>query len=232
MINFITLNTITTDLLNIIRNFNVSKSENISKRQLEMWVHQYRALLIKQDIDKGKIPNPDYIQTLPALALEVVDASEGSDLNSESYILKTQLELPETIDFNFKSGFTYIGTVDGTEIQYIPEGRSKWQQYKKYTSNDNLAFLRDKHLYLIYTKPIAQITVRGIFVVPTEVMNFVNPHATETEGDWDDRYPIPMNMVPVLKDMILRRELGIGITMNSDNKNDSTNLVSSNVINQ
>ena len=66
MINFTTLNTITTDLLNIIRNFDVSRSETISKRQLEMWVHQHRAILLKQDIDKDKLPNPDYIQSIPA----------------------------------------------------------------------------------------------------------------------------------------------------------------------
>ena len=226
MINFTTLNTITTDLLNIIRNFSVSRSENISKRQLEMWVHQHRAVLIKQDIDKGKIPNPDYIQSIPSLQLEIVDASETGDLESDSYLLRTILELPKTIDFNFKSGIVYVGTIDGHEIQLIPEGRQKWQQYKKYTKNDNLAFLRSNKLYLIYPKPIQQITIKGIFEVPTEVMNFVNPHVEATEGGWDDPYPIPINMLPVLKEMILKKELGIGVSALSDNKNDSANFVS------
>jgi len=230
MIEFTTLDTITTDLLNIIRNFNVSRSEDISKRQLEMWVHQHRALLIKQDIDKGKLPNPDYIQTIPSLQLEVVDESEGGDIETNSYILRTELEIPNTLDFNFKSGFTYIGTIDGHEIQFIPEGRRKWQQYKKYTKNDNLAFLRDNRLYLIYPKPIHQITVRGIFEVPTEVMNIVNPHHTPTEGGWSDPYPIPINMLPTLKEMILKKELGIGVSALSDNKNDSANFVSKDTI--
>ena len=230
MIEFTTLDTITTDLLNIIRNFNVSRSEDISKRQLEMWVHQHRALLIKQDIDKGKLPNPDYIQTIPSLQLEVVDESEGGDIETNSYILRTELEIPNTLDFNFKSGFTYIGTIDGHESQFIPEGRRKWQQYKKYTKNDNLAFLRDNKLYLIYPKPIHQITVRGIFEVPTEVMNIVNPHHTPTEGGWSDPYPIPINMLPTLKEMILKKELGIGVSALSDNKNDSANFVSKDTI--
>jgi len=230
MIEFTTLDTITTDLLNIIRNFNVSRSEDISKRQLEMWVHQHRALLIKQDIDKGKLPNPDYIQTIPSLQLEVVDESEGGDIETNSYILRTELEIPNTLDFNFKSGSTYIGTIDGHEIQFIPEGRRKWQQYKKYTKNDNLAFLRDNRLYLIYPKPIHQITVRGIFEVPTEVMNIVNPHHTPTEGGWSDPYPIPINMLPTLKEMILKKELGIGVSALSDNKNDSANFVSKDTI--
>lgn len=229
MIDFTTLDTITTDLLNIIRNFGVSRSENISKRQIEMWVHQHRAILIKQDIDKGKIPNPDYIQSIPSLQLEVVDESDGGDIESDSYILRTQLEIPKTLDLNFKSGFTYIGTIDGHEIQFIPEGRRKWQQYKKYTKNDNLAFLRDNKLYLIYPKPIQQITVKGIFEVPTEVMNIVNSHYTPTEGGWSDPYPIPINMLPTLKEMILKKELGIGVSALSDNKNDSSNFVSKDI---
>jgi len=232
MINFVTLNTIATDLLEIIRNFNVSRSENISKIQREMWIHQYRALLIKQDVDKGKKPNPDYIQTIPALDLEVVDASDSIDIHSKSYILRTVLEIPKTLDFNFKSGIVYIGTLDGNEIQLIPEGRNKWQQYKKYTNNNNVAFIRDGHIYLIYVKPITQITIRGIFEVPTEVMNFINPHMTPREGGWDDVYPVPINMIPVLKEMILKRELGIGTAMPSDKANDSNNLVSSDVVNK
>lgn len=230
MINFTTLNTITTDLLNIIRNFDVSRSETISKRQLEMWVHQHRAILIKQDIDKGKMPNPDYIQSIPALQLQIVDASADSDIDSNSYLLSTELEIPKTIDFNFKSGFTYIGTIEGDEIQFIPEGRTKWQQYKKYTKNDNLAFLRNNKIYLIYPKPIQQITIKGIFEVPTEVMNLVNPHTTATDGGWDDQYPIPINMLPTLKEMILKKELGIGVSALSDNKNDSANFVSSDTV--
>lgn len=230
MINFTTLDTITTDLLNIIRNFSPSRSENISKRQLEMWVHQHRALLIKQDIDKGKSPNPDYIQSIPHLQLEVVDESHGGDIISESYILRSQIDIPKTLDLNFKSGFTYIGTIEGNEIQFIPEGRRKWQQYKKYTKNDNLAFLRNNRLYLIYPHPIHQITLKGIFEVPTEVMNIVNPHSTATEGGWSDSYPIPVNMLPTLKEMILKKELGIGISALSDNKNDSANFVSNDTI--
>lgn len=229
MINFVTLDIIVNDLLNIIRSSKVSRSETISRRQIESWVHQYRAILIKQDMDKGKTPNPDYIQELPALQLEVVDNSAGTDLLSTKYELKTVLELPKTIDLNFKSGFMYIGTIDGNEIQFIPQGRSKWQQYKKYTNNDNVAYLKSKHLHLIYTKPIEHITVRGIFEIPTEVGNFINTHADYRYAHWDNQYPIPINMIPTLKEMILKKELGMSVQAYSDTTNDSSSTVQPNV---
>jgi hypothetical protein len=103
-------------------------------------------------------------------------------------------------------------------------------QYKKYTKNDNLAFLRDNRLFLYILNQFSKITIRGVFEVPTEVMNLVNTHYTATEGGWSDPYPIPINMLPTLKEMILKKELGIGVSALSDNKNDSANFVSKDTI--
>jgi len=230
MIQFISLNTIVSDLLNIVRGSKVSQSETISRRQIEDWVNQYRALLIKQDMDKGKMPNPDYIQELPSLKLEVVDKSLESDLQSEAHFMRTVLELPNTIDFNFKSGFTYVGTIDGREIQFVPEGRSYWQQFKRFTKNNPLAFLRSKRMYIHTVTPLKYITVRGIFEIPMEASRFVNTSTSVQSYDTiDDRYPIPSNMVPVLKEMILQKELGIISQAPSDNTNDGANRMSPNV---
>ena len=222
---FVTLNTIITDLLAVIRGSNVVQTEPISKRQVEGWVHQYRALLIKQDMDKGKMPNPDYIQEIPALKLEVVDRTFGTVFDSERYLLRTTLEVPKTIDLNHKPGFMYIGTMDGQEIQFSPEGRIKWQKYKKYTKNYNLAFLRSERLYMYNVEPIQYLTVRGIFEVPTEVSNFVNPNSDVVSADLDSAYPIPINILPVLKAMILKSELGIEMSAPTDNTNDSKHNV-------
>ena len=226
---FVSLNSIVTDLLEIIRQGKISRSEPISKRQLEGWVHQYRALLLKRDLDKGKMPNPDYIQEIPAVELEVVDRADGSDINSNSYMLKTKLPLPNTIDLNFKSGFMYIGTIDGKEFQFVPEGRTQWQQYKKYTTNDNLVFLRNNYLYLLSVSPVRWISVRGIFEVPTEVSNFVNPNMPTRSSDLDDPYPIPINIIPTLKELLLKGELNIQMKAPSDNANDSQPIVASNI---
>lgn len=229
MIEFISLNTIITDLLEIIRQAKISRSEPISKRQLEAWVHQYRALLIKRDLDKGKMPNPDYIQEIPALELEVVDSADGSNIDTYTYVLKSKLALPNTLDLNNKSGFMYIGTIDGKELQFIPEGRSKWQQYKRYTAKDSLVFLRNNYLYLLSVTPLKYLTVRGVFEVPTEVGNFVNPNMPTREAGIDDPYPIPINMIPTLKELILKTELNIEMQAPSDKTNDSQHTVSSNV---
>lgn len=230
MLEFITLNTIVTDLLEIIRQSKVSRSEPISKRQLEGWVHQYRAILLKQDLDKNKMPNPDYIQEIPSLELEVVDSTDGSGTLSNTYILKTILTVPNTVDLNNKPGFMYIGSIDGEEFQFISEGRSRWQQWKKYTPTDNLVFLRNNYLYLRSVSPVRYITIRGVFEVPTEVGNFVNTNMSSIRSmGLNDPYPIPINMVPVLKEMILKGELGIEMKAFSDLTDNSAGSVESNI---
>ena len=227
---FVNLDSITTDLLNVVRGSTISQSEPISKRQLEAWVHQYRALLLKRDLDKGKMPNPDYIQEIDHVRLSPVDTAgdnvTSSGVTTGNNVLRSDLTLPNAIDLNFKSGLTYIGTVDGNEIQLVPETRSKWQQYKKYTSSEPLAFLRNNYLYVMYDNPMEFVSVRGVFEIPPEVGRFVNPMTNQPYFDTSTKYPIPANMIPTLKEMILQKELGIESQAFSDVTPDAAHGVS------
>ena len=224
---FVTLRTIVNDLLRIVRSSNITSSETISLRQIEDWVHQYRGVLLKRDLDKGKKPNPDYIQEIGNIRLVPIELV-GDDVLDErnttgTVIYRTSLEIPKTIDLNFTSGFTYIGTPTGNRIQLIPESRSEWQRYKKYTADDKLCFLRNGYLFVINSDALEFITVRGIFEVPSEVSRFVNPITEQPYFDLDSKYPIPINLIPTLKEMILQKELKIEVSSPTNNTNDAVN---------
>lgn len=224
---FTTLNTIIRDILDILRNSNVADSEVISKRRIEDKIHQVRALLLKRDLDKGKKPNPDYIQEIGNIKVIPVEMA-GEDitdlgLESGANVYRTELQIPKTIDLNFSSGFMYIGNTVGDEIQFVPEGRSKWQRYKKYTSNDKLAFLRNGYLYIVNPQALQYITVRGVFEIPTEVARFVNPITNQPYFDYDSKYPIPINMLTELKTIIIQSEFKIELSAKTDVSNDSAN---------
>ncbi|GAF98519.1 unnamed protein product, partial [marine sediment metagenome] len=134
-----TLRTIIYDLLNIIRGAEVIDDESITEKQVENWINQYRALFIKRDLDKGKPANPDYIQTIDDISLEF-------DSDMDKY--RTSVDLPSTINLNSKSGLTYVGDTYGNQIQLVPESRVNWQQYKRFTQDATLAFLRNKRIYI------------------------------------------------------------------------------------
>src|SRR6056297_1543522 len=130
----INLDKVVTDLLLIIRGSQVSQSEVISKRQIEDWVHQYRALILKRDLDKGHIINPDYIQEIDDVSMSMVEGSGDNPISSDCYILRSDKQLPKTIDLNKGNGLVYVGSILGRQFQIVPFNRLHFQQYEKYTS--------------------------------------------------------------------------------------------------
>lgn len=205
------LSTIIDDLLLIVRNSNISESENLSRIQVELWIHQYRALLIKQDIDKGREINPDYVQTFGPLHISKVSNCTGG------YNYISDEELPKFIDLHFGSGLVAVKDMDGNLIQVGTETKAKYQTSRKYTCNDHIAYLKNNHLYILGPEHLEYVKIEGILEDPTQA------------GDCFDRddtpYPVPANMIPTIKQMIFERELNIMSQMPSDDTNNSTNDV-------
>jgi len=220
---FKTLRTIVNDILLAVRGATPNRAEAISERQIEDLVHQYRAFLLRRDIDQNKRPNPDYIQEIPYLELEIVPIG-GTDvmdhtLQTEEFMYKTVLPIPNTIDFSNKSGIVSIVTPYGKQIQLVPEQRFPYQRYKSFTNNGPIAFLRDNHLYILNIEGLQFITVRGIFEVPPEVGNFINPVTNQPVYTMDTKYPVPIDKVSVIRDLILQKVIGQEALTPSDEVN-------------
>ena len=203
--------------MNIIRNSKISDDEPISERLIENWIHQYRAKLIKQDLDKGKYPNPSYIQEFLNDDGTYVHLVKESRPTENVYV--SSISIPKTIDLNYKSGITFIGDVEGNEIQLVPESRTKWQQFRMFARRSTMAYLRNSYLYILNPRGLYYVTIRGLFEIPTELPG----------NTLDTKYPIPINMLPTLKEMILKTELNIELNSLSDQTNDSQSLLESNI---
>lgn len=224
MAKFTTLDTIVTDLLKIVRGSKVSESETISRRQLENWVHQYRALLLARELEKNYHPNPDYIQTLENVTVELY-----TDNDRDLY--RTVDPIPKVIDINYDNSFMYVGDENGNEIHFVPQHREIWQDHRRYVSETPTAYLKNNKIY-INNWDGSNIFIRGIFENPMEVARS-NYRDTDMEvGDWNSAYPVPNNMVPVMKEMILKQELNITVKAPSDNVNDSHQGVEENTAKQ
>lgn len=204
-----TLDSIIDDILLELRNHNISESEPVSRIQIEQWVVQYRSILIKQDIDKGRDINPSYEQTIYDVDLELVENISYNTLIFNR--LKSNIKIPKAIDLHYKSGITSILDLHGNEIQLMSEKRSNMQKYRRYTDSDYTAYMKDDYLYLNGPMIIEKVEVNGIFENPSEVPGF----------DYTGVYPIPANMLPTLKELIFAKELKI--TLPTDSKNNSNN---------
>lgn len=202
-----TLNTIIDDILLELRNSNISESEHISRIQIEQWINNYRAMLIKQDIDKGRDVNPMYIQTIKCIHLNRVECIPGH------YEYVSDIEIPKLIDFHFKSGLIAVKDMYGNLIQIGSETKMKYQKYRKYTCKDYIAYLRNNKLYV-------EGGNNQLEWVEADVI-LENPFDAGECFDPDQPYPAPAHMIPTIKDLIFSKELNIMPKMPSDETNNS-----------
>lgn len=202
-----TLSNIIDDILLIARNNSISESEHLSRYQIEMWVHQYRALLIKQDIDKGRDINPMYVQTIRCIHLERKECIPGH------FVYVSDITLPKLIDFHFRTGLISVKDMYGNLIQLGSESKMKLQKYRKYTCKDYIAYLKDSRIYVEGgNNQLEYIEADVILENPADANECFDP---------DEPYPAPAHMIPTIKDLIFRKELNVMPKMPTDTTNNS-----------
>ena len=210
-----TLNTIIDDILLELRNSNIANTESISRIQIEQWIINYRTLLIKQDIDKGRTINPQYIQTLSNIHLERIEPTTGK------YLYQSEITLPKLIDFHYKTGLVNVTDLFGNPIQVGNRTKVKFQRSMKYTAYDYLAYMHNNKLDVEGNdNSLEYINADIIAENPADVAG-VNGECFDPNG----QYPVPANMISVIKQMIFANELNIMPQMRSDkinNGNDDT----------
>ena len=202
-----TLNTIIDDILLELRNSSVAESEHISRIQIEQWIHNYRAVLIKQDIDKGRDINPMYVQTIPCVHIDRIDSTAGH------IEYRSDIELPKLIDFHFRTGLVYVKDMSGNLIQLGNETKMKYQKYRKYTCKDYIAYLKNNRVYIEGGNNLLEwIELDIVAENPADLIECFDP---------DGPYPVPAHMIPTIKDLIFSKELNIMPKMPTDETNNS-----------
>lgn len=202
-----TLNELIDDVLLEARNSNITESEKLSRRQIELWIKTYRAFLIKQDLDKDRTINPLYTQTIRIHISKVEE-----DLGHFEYVGDD--ELPKLIDFNYRPGVVSVKDSHGNLIQIGSETKMKFQKYRKYTCNDYIAYVKDDKIYVEGKNNLIEyIDVEVIAEDPTETIMCYDPN--------EDEYPIPGAMWATIKQLIFTRDIPTMIQMPSDTTNDS-----------
>lgn len=227
--NFVTLNTIIRDIQNIIRGATITDDEPISERQIEAWIHQYRAQILKRDLDKNKIVNPDYVQDIPVLELTAIDKLNDSTITSGTNVYRT-IEIPNAIDLNHQSGLLYVGDSLGNQIQLVSENRVPWMDHSKYSKLMPVAYLKDNRIYVQNHNALQFISVRGVFENPVAIYNIVNPRTNQQEATLDTPYPFPIDKLPQLKKEVLSGELQIEWNAPNDDVNDADHSLESDVL--
>lgn len=202
-----TLNQLVDNILLIARNSNITESEHLSRIQIEKWIIAYRAMLIKQDIDKNRDINELYITTIEPIHLDRNETVPGK------FVYVGDKELPKLIDFNYRPGLIAVRDMYGNLIQVSNYTKASLQKFRKATCKDYIAWMKGNKVYVEGdSNQLEYISIDVIAEDPTELASCFDP---------DKEFPLPGAMIPVITQMILDRELRTLVSMPSDETNNS-----------
>jgi hypothetical protein len=169
-----------------------------------------------------------FTQSLGALETEQVDSSIHPDIPSEKFMLRTILEIPETLDRrNYEGTFTRIGPAErrSQKFNFISYDRAIYSGNGRFNRNEVYAFLLDRRIYMIsnslYHKPIQFIDIIGVFQNPTQVAMFKDENGDSLYSD-DGNYPISRAMRDTMETMIIKGRVAPQSAVASDVINDGT----------
>lgn len=204
-----TLANLVDDILLEARNSSIAESEHLSRHQIELWIKSYRALLIKQQVNKDKTIDPIFIQTIQMHLQKMWEKGEPGHVEYRTYE-----KLPKLIDFNWRPGIINVKDRFGHLIQIGSETKMKFQKYRKYTCARYIAYVKNDYLYVEGDSNLLEfIEVDVIAEDPTEAVECYDPYK--------DEYPIPADMWATIKQFIMERDIPALIRAISDDTNDT-----------
>lgn len=202
-----TLNQLIDNILLIARNSNVAESEHLSRIQIEKWIIAYRAMLLKQDIDKGYDIDSMYTTTIGPIHLNRIESIPGR------FTYVSDIELPKLVSSHNNNGLCNVKDLFGNLIQVGDQTKAKYQKYRKATCNDYIAWLSNNRIYIQGdSNKLEYIQVEVVLEDPTEEQECFDP---------DSEFPIPSAKIPTITQLIMNNELKVLTAMPSDTTNDS-----------
>ena len=205
------LRTLIDDILLIVRNNNISESEDLSRDQIAAWVMAYKAYFAKKQQDKDKETGDDtdddsLSTTIGPLELQ----DETTPDEDECYHRKrTKNKLPDLIG-DSSDDISNVMDINGCIIQFMSEARKHFHKFRRYTYAEPACWYENGYLYVEGgdIDNIKTVYVEGNFV--------------DADAEGEDEVVIPGWMIPDIKAAIMKNELSFMLNRPSDDSNNST----------
>jgi hypothetical protein len=217
----ITANTLIYDILEIASSGGNSNEFKISKEQILYWIEQTRSLLISQSLNKHDDINDSWIQYIPCLQMELVDASECCSAPSGCMVLKSTKQLPSTIDSWKDNWIVSVSTIDGSMISKSNPFKSKYQQYNKYTGKTKSWYVKNDYLYIINDEFLELVEVAALFETPSDLKRFADCGGNSCFNN-DSNYPVSLTLATQITDIIIKTKINPFMQSQMDNSNDAS----------
>ena len=227
----ISLRVLTDDILLLVRNNNISESEDLSRSHIHSWIKAYKNQLWKQERDRLKalarqgaldeetLADNEFIKRVEIGPLELEEVPSKSDV--PTFTKRTVDVIPDVMD-NAEGSILAIHDQQGEVIQYMNHIRRHYQYWRKYTFGEMTAhYMDDGHIYV--QGLVDEDELKYIYVLYLlEVKDDTSDGEDEDDPVDEDDVEIPAWMVPPIKKLILTNELAFMLNRPSDDSNNAT----------
>ena len=206
-----TLNKYIYDVKGLLRNHNITDDDLLTDRQVEFWIISQRATWIKRRDRTFITSDHSLMQTVTFPVISIDRSFDPAGVPVQYRILRSQTQLPKTINFESWDGFISCGPADMAgrrfnHTEYEEAVNSGWGRFNR---SQIFSFSHNKYMYFIsqshddYWKLLSQASAIGIFEDPREVGLFTH---VSGEPCWnpDMDYPLSLELWAYMKDEIRR----------------------------
>ncbi len=218
----ITANHILSDIRNIATSGSNPVDFRIEDSQVLYWIDQIRSTLISQSIQKRQDISDIWLQPLNCLQLIEVDNSECCELTTNCKILRSELEVPNTIEFNGDNLIIRVEKPNGEIISKSTIFENKYSNNSKYTSNKSRWYLKNNYIYITNEDIIEFINIIGLFDSPSELSKYTGCNGNPC-FNLNTNYPCSKKMAEQITDIILKKKIYPFLQLPQDNTNDNSN---------
>ena len=213
------------DILLLVRNNNISESEDLSRAQIAAWIKHHRDRVWKQRKDAiyDKYKSRQWSDLEDLVDDEVLHIKEIKDMKLQTYPCggkntKRTVNTLEDVFLNNGISILAIHDKDGEVIQYMDHVRRHYNYYRKYTSAELTGFYKDdKHVYIQGYSDAGELEYITVLYIAEEPDD-----KTSYDDVLEDDIMIPGWMVPYIKDGIMKGELAFMLNRPSDDSNNAT----------
>lgn len=227
----ISLKEITDDILLLVRNNNISESEDLSRAQIHSWIRAYAHKLWKDEQDRrkdlaksGQIDWDDLVDDELILKVETGphELEEVPSLSDEPIFTKRIKDPLENVLDNSENSILAVHDQQGEVIQYMNHVRRHYNYWRKYTFGELTANYKDDGR--VYIEGLTDKNqLKYVYILWLKEQPLDDGDDTD-EGDEPDEDDVlyPAWLVPPIKQLILKNELPFMLNRPSDDSNNAT----------
>ena len=221
-----TLTAIAYDILSTVRQLH--DDSDIDIRLIKQWIKNSRSVWITNELNKFKPVPPDFIQDLGCADLVAEDVSLCG-LNTCCKILRTNLTMPVFLTAGSEPAITRVGPtlLDRGSFRIIPYERVPFIGSGRYNQNSIYTFLYNEYIYVASNSNsfdflgMRKINIRGVLADPEDAARFVDGSGNLCYTD-SSNYPITDRLVTYLKDIVIRTDIKIMLSLLPDKFNNAS----------